>query len=96
ETYETFLDEHGVAPECAVMFEDLAQNLVAPHAMGMTTVLVCSDAAWLADEPHDKRPAKPGETAAHVHHTTNDLTAFLQRVQTSMETSNHQDGKAAV
>ncbi len=85
ETYEAFLKEHGVTPQASVMFEDLAQNLEAPHAMGMTTVLVCSDAAWLADEPHDKRPAAPGFTADHIHHTTNDLTAFLSKVRTSAD-----------
>jgi len=87
ETYETFLSEHGVAPGAAVMFEDLAQNLEAPHAMGMTTVLVCSDAAWLADEPHDKRPAQQGDSAPHIHHTTNDLTAFLSAARTSSDTT---------
>jgi putative hydrolase of the HAD superfamily len=75
--YEKFLSSHKVAPESAVMFEDIVQNLEAPHALGMTTVLVRSDAAWLDDEPHDKRPARPGETAPHVHYVTDDLTAFL-------------------
>ncbi len=77
EPYEKFLASHGINPARAVMFEDLLQNLEAPHALGMTTVLVHSDAAWLDDEPHDKRPAKPGETAPHVHYVTDDLTAFL-------------------
>ncbi|MEM8934886.1 MAG: pyrimidine 5'-nucleotidase [Pseudomonadota bacterium] len=74
---EMFLSKFAIAPERAVMFDDLAQNLTAPHALGMTTVLVCSDAAWLADEPADKRPARPGESASHIHHATNDLTDFL-------------------
>ncbi len=80
--YEQFLRSHQIAPTRAVMFEDIAQNLEAPHALGMTTVLVCSDAAWLADEPHDKRPARHGESAPHVHYATNDLTAFLQSART--------------
>lgn len=83
EPYELFLSSHNIDPARAVMFEDLTQNLEAPHALGMTTVLVCSDAAWLADEPHDKRPARLGETAPHVHHETNDITAFLQNVRTA-------------
>ncbi len=83
ESYELFLKSHGVDPTRAAMFEDLTQNLEAPHALGMTTVLVCSDAAWLADEPHDKRPARIGETAPHVHFATNDITAFLQNVRTA-------------
>lgn len=76
--YETFLNTHAINPAKAVMFEDLMQNLEAPHALGMTTVLVHSDAAWLADEPHDKRPARPGDDAPHIHYATDDLTAFLQ------------------
>ena len=38
--YERFLARHGVDPAKAAMFEDLARNLEAPHALGMTTVLV--------------------------------------------------------
>ena len=78
EPYEAFMNQFDINPSRAVMFEDLVQNLEMPHEMGMTTVLVCSDAAWLADEPHEKRPARIGDTAPHVHHATNDLTDFLQ------------------
>lgn len=81
EPYEKFLASHRIAPQRAAMFEDLVVNLEAPHALGMTTVLVQSDAAWLADEPHDKRPARPGDAApAHVHHVTNDLAGFLAAI----------------
>jgi len=83
EPYDIFLEEHGVDPKISVMFEDMAQNLEMPHAMGMTTVLVCSAADWLSDEPYSKRPARPGDMAPHIHHTTNDLTAFLTNVATS-------------
>ncbi|MFC2951341.1 pyrimidine 5'-nucleotidase [Marinicaulis aureus] len=78
EPYEKFLASHGIAPQGAVMFEDIVQNLEAPHALGMTTVLVHSDAAWLDDEPHEKRPARRGDNAAHVHYVTDDITAFLK------------------
>lgn len=77
EPYEKFLASHGVEPRTAIMFEDIVQNLEAPHALGMTTVLVHSDAAWLDDEPHEKRPAKPGDTGPHVHYVTDDIAAFL-------------------
>ena len=40
QTYDRFLTRHAVDPEKAAMFEDLARNLEAPHALGMTTVLV--------------------------------------------------------
>lgn len=82
EPYEKFLASHNIAPRRAVMFEDIVQNLEAPHALGMTTVLVHSDAAWLDDEPHEKRPARPGDAAPHVHYATNDITDFLNRAMT--------------
>ncbi len=77
EPYDKFLASHGVEPQSAIMFEDIVQNLEAPHELGMTTVLVHSDAAWLDDEPHEKRPARPGDSAPHVHYVTDDITAFL-------------------
>lgn len=80
-SYQKFLSDHDVAPSTAVMFEDLIQNLEAPHALGMTTVLVCSDAAWLSDEPHNKRPARPGDHAPHIHHVTDNLTNFLTQAR---------------
>src|SRR5579862_6185387 len=40
QTYRRFLARHDVDPAKAAMFEDLARNLEAPHALGMTTVLV--------------------------------------------------------
>ena len=83
ESYERFLEAHGVAPKRAIMFEDLIQNLETPHAIGMTTVLVCSGAEWLTDEPSAKRPARPGDNAPHIHHTTDDLTRFLTSATTS-------------
>lgn len=39
-TYERFFDKHAIDPASACMFEDLAQNLIVPHARGMKTVLV--------------------------------------------------------
>lgn len=80
-SYEKFLEVHNIEPARAVMFEDLVQNLQVPHDLGMTTVLVYSDAAWLDDEPVKKRPARPGETAGHIHHTTDDLTHFLSNAR---------------
>lgn len=77
ETYEAFLDAHAVDPRSAVMFEDIAHNLVAPHALGMTTVLIASAAEWIADEPEHKRPARPDDRHDHVHHVTDDLASFL-------------------
>lgn len=83
-TYEKFLAATAVRPRRSAMFEDLAHNLEAAHALGMTTVLVAQEAPWFADEPADKRPARPGDlTPAHVHHVTDDLAAFLTSVETN-------------
>ena len=81
--YEAFIAEYDIDPARAIMFEDLAQNLEIPFEMGMRTVLVCSDAAWLADEPHNKRPARTGDSGTHIHYSTNDITVFLQNAQTA-------------
>jgi len=43
QTYQKFLRDHGVTPATSAMFEDLARNLVVPHQLGMTTVLVVPD-----------------------------------------------------
>lgn len=76
-TYERFLRTHGIDARAAAMFEDLAHNLEAAHALGMTTVLVSSEADWIADEPADKRPARASDRHPHVHHVTDDLATFL-------------------
>ena len=83
DTYRAFTRRFAITPERAAMFEDLPQNLVAAHAMGKTTVLVQSEAAWMADEPENKRPARPGERYDHVHHVTADLTSFLTGLKTA-------------
>ena len=54
----------GVRTDRAAMFEDDPRNLAEPHAMGMRTVHV-------AEAPHK---------ADHIHHHTDDLTAFLARL----------------
>ena len=90
--YEAFVARFGIDPGRAVFFEDMAENLVVPHEMGMTTVLVQSDAAWLDEEPDAKRSARPGERPAHVHHATTDLTGFLAGLTRAAPDS---DGAAA-
>lgn len=82
-TYERFMDACGVDAKEAAMFDDLAHNLEAAYGLGMTTVLVSSAAEWIADEPAEKRPGRPGDRHAHVHHVTDDLTAFLARARTA-------------
>ncbi len=77
ETYELFFERHGVDPGQAAMFEDIAHNLVAPHARGMVTTLVTPRAA-------DKVEREQWEIATgrepHVDFVTDDLAAFLEAV----------------
>jgi putative hydrolase of the HAD superfamily len=73
-TYLKFLRDHGVDPLSSAMFEDLARNLVEPHRLGMTTVLVVPDGS----EPVVREDWElAGHDAAHVDHVTDDLTGFL-------------------
>jgi putative hydrolase of the HAD superfamily len=64
QAFETVLARDGSRPAQAAMFEDVARNLEAPHALGMRTVLV-------ADAP---------DPAPHIHHHTDDLGSFLARL----------------
>jgi putative hydrolase of the HAD superfamily len=73
-TYERFLAMHGVDPQKAAMFEDLARNLVAPHALGMTTVLVVPEAQR---EVFREGWEMEGRDAPHVDHVTDNLAGFL-------------------
>ncbi len=62
--FEAIIARDGFAPTMAAMFEDDARNLAEPHGLGMATVHVAPD-AFPAD---------------HIHHHTNDLVAFLERL----------------
>ncbi|WP_108023902.1 pyrimidine 5'-nucleotidase [Rhodovulum kholense] len=61
EAFETVAALGGIVPGEAAIFEDDARNLAEPCAMGMRTVHV----------------APVREDAVHIHHHTDDLTAFL-------------------
>jgi len=64
DAFEKVFGLDGTRPEHGAMFEDDPRNLAAPHEMGMRTVHVAPD-------PHD---------ADHIHHHTDDLTAFLRQL----------------
>jgi putative hydrolase of the HAD superfamily len=74
-TYRKFLGDHGVDAGKAAMFEDLARNLVVPHELGMTTVLVVPDGTR---EVVREDWELEGRDAPYVDHVTDDLTGFLQ------------------
>jgi putative hydrolase of the HAD superfamily len=75
QTYQKFLRDHHVTPEKSAMFEDLARNLVIPHQLGMTTVLVVPDGT---SEVLREDWELEGRDDSHVDHVTDDLTGFLQ------------------
>ncbi len=75
QTYQKFLGLHRVDPTRSAMFEDLARNLVVPHQLGMTTVLVVPDGTR---EVVREDWELEGREASHVDYVTDDLTGFLQ------------------
>jgi putative hydrolase of the HAD superfamily len=77
QTYQKFLGLHGVDPKSSAMFEDLSRNLVIPHQLGMTTVLVVPDGT---KEVVREDWEQEGRDADHVDHVTDDLTGFLQKL----------------
>jgi putative hydrolase of the HAD superfamily len=78
QTYDRFLARHGVDPQKAAMFEDLARNLATPHALGMTTVLVIPEGTR---EVLREDWEMEGRDDDHVDHVTDDLVAFLQKIR---------------
>jgi putative hydrolase of the HAD superfamily len=76
--YEKFLRDHGVDATQSAMFEDMPHNLEAPHALGMTTVLVHSADEY--DSPVQKKIRAWQTPPVHVHHMTDDLAGFLARL----------------
>src|SRR3954449_8840756 len=77
QTYRRFLELHQVDPASSAMFEDLARNLVVPHQLGMTTVLVVPDGT---KEVVREDWELEGRDAAYVDHVTDDLTGFLEKL----------------
>ena len=77
QTYQRFLKLHDVDPAKATMFEDLARNLVVPHQLGMTTVLVVPDGS---EQVVREDWELEGRDAAHVDYVTDDLTGFLEKL----------------
>jgi putative hydrolase of the HAD superfamily len=73
--YDVFVRAHGVNAARAAMFEDMPHNLEAPHALGMTTVLVRSDSN--DDHPIHSSVRSWVSPPPHVHHMTHDLAGFL-------------------
>jgi putative hydrolase of the HAD superfamily len=79
EAFNRMVRLHGVAPREAAMFEDMPHNLEAPHVLGMTTVLVHST---YMDHPVQLEMKRWSSLPEHIHHATDDLTAFLKALST--------------
>jgi putative hydrolase of the HAD superfamily len=80
QTYDRFLKAHNIDAARSAMFEDLARNLVVPHALGMTTVLVVPEHTR---EVFREDWELEGREAPHVDHVTDDLVRFLEAVARS-------------
>ena len=78
--YERFFALHGVDPRRAVMVEDLAKNLVVPHARGMATILVVPSGEHDNREPWERL----GGADPHVDVVTDDLAGFLAALEFGM------------
>jgi putative hydrolase of the HAD superfamily len=70
DSYKTFCSRFDIDPTRAVMVEDMAKNLAPAAELGMTTVWVDTGVAW------SQESAEHG----HVHHRTDDLSAWLNGV----------------
>jgi putative hydrolase of the HAD superfamily len=76
--FDAMIRDHGVEARHAAMFEDMPQNLEVPHNLGMSTVLVHST---YMDHPIQKEMRSWASLPEHVHHLTDDLTAFLKAIE---------------
>lgn len=81
--YQSFIDAHKINASRAAMFEDLSRNLTVPAELGMATILVTAGDDNHPDAAEDW--VRPDERGDHVHHVTQDLTAFLGDISPAME-----------
>ena len=77
-TYERFFERHVIDPARAVMFEDLARNLLVPHERGMTTVLVVPKPGQMDHREAFEITSEVVPT--HIDFVTSDLACFLNGV----------------
>jgi putative hydrolase of the HAD superfamily len=77
DAFDRMIVQHSIDPGHAAMFDDMPHNLEAPHALGMTTVLVHSS---YMDHPVQERMRRWKGLPDHIHHSTEDLIDFLNRL----------------
>ncbi len=73
--YNQLCDVHGIDPQRAVFVEDMARNLIAAKAIGMTTVWIDNGSEQGPDERRD-----------HIDHIIPDVGTWLTRVVAELET----------
>jgi putative hydrolase of the HAD superfamily len=91
ETYQRFFDRHDVDPERAIMFEDIARNLIIPHERGMTTALVVPKPG---QTDHREAFEITNDAPPHIDFVTSDLDAFLADIVAAMRGGEGGEGGA--
>ncbi len=76
EAYRYVLERSAIAPARAAMFEDVAQNLVPAHELGLTTVWLKNNSAWSKQGPDGPVPE-----SRHIHYEIYDLSQFLHSIR---------------
>jgi putative hydrolase of the HAD superfamily len=66
-SFARLIEEHGIAPNRAVMLDDMPRNLKPAADLGMTTVLISTHSEW----------AQPTGDEDYIHHTTERLADWL-------------------
>jgi putative hydrolase of the HAD superfamily len=74
--YARVVAEAGIAPRAAAMFDDIARNLIAAKALGMTTVWLKTEVPWSKDGPNISV-----ESDNVIDHETGDLVQFLHSIR---------------
>ena len=81
ETYEKFMQQTGIDPTRAAMFEDLERNLKVPHELGMLTTLILPRGTR---EVFHEDWELEGRDDNHVLYVTDHLADFLEKVHAAM------------
>lgn len=81
ETYKKFMQQTGIDPTRAAMFEDLERNLKVPHELGMLTTLILPRGTR---EVFHEDWELEGRDDNHVLYVTDHLADFLEKVHAAM------------
>ena len=72
-SFARLIESYGIAPERAIMLDDMPRNLKPAADLGMTTVLISTHSEW----------AQPTGDEDYIHHTTDRLADWLANVDTT-------------